>query len=194
MEPITTAFLKDWKTGTETTLSHGLLHARAQRHSATLLPDGSVLVFGGIGTSGAIESASELFDPTTEQFKNLSVTGLTPRAYHTATVLMDGRVLLAGGIDGHGGTLQSLDTWDYLTEQGVTVPAELRTPRSKSTASLLGDGTVLFWGGVDINGLQINYGEIFDPNTNSISIQASPVAGSSDLQLNESKTCSGQLS
>jgi hypothetical protein len=184
--PVTTASLKDSKTGTETTLSHALLHARTG-HSATLLPDGSVFIFGGIGTSGAIESAAELFDPTTEQFKNVSVTGLTPRAYHTATVLTDGRVLFAGGTDGRGGTLQSLDTWDYVTEQRQASPAELRTPTSKTTASLLGDGTVLFWGGIDANGLQINYGEIFDPNTNSISIQASPVAGSTDLQLNESK-------
>ncbi len=61
------------------------------RHTATLLPDGKVLLAGGEGTVTA-----ELFDPVTSSF---SLTGsLTKERFgHTATLLKDGRVLIVGG-------------------------------------------------------------------------------------------------
>ena len=59
-------------------------------HSATMLPDGSVLILGGIGTRGQYIESAEIFSPETQRFETRAATGLSPRANHTATVLTDG--------------------------------------------------------------------------------------------------------
>ena len=58
-------------------------------HSATLLPDGAVLIAGG-------DASAELYDPATGTF---AFAGRMTRARtdHTATLLTDGTVLIAGG-------------------------------------------------------------------------------------------------
>src|SRR5262245_60349308 len=67
-------------------------------HTATLLPNGKVLVAGGfnLGTS------AELYDPATDTW---TVTGSlrAARAYHQATLLPNGKVLIAGSLQNGGG-------------------------------------------------------------------------------------------
>ena len=76
-------------------------------HTATLLPDGKVLVSGGSrGTEGPNTTpnnpayACEMWDPATGTWTTMaSLTKI--RAYHsTAVLLPDGRVLSAGGVSG----------------------------------------------------------------------------------------------
>jgi len=64
-------------------------------HTATLLPDGRVLVVGGSGPDGALASA-ELWDPETASFGPAGSLAQA-RGHHTATLLPDGRVLIVGG-------------------------------------------------------------------------------------------------
>ena len=66
-------------------------------HTATLLPDGRVLVSGGATNSGLdVLASAEIYDPALGTW---SPTGSmsTPRYGHTATLLPDGRVLVSGG-------------------------------------------------------------------------------------------------
>src|SRR4029450_12574504 len=69
-------------------------------HTATLLPNGMVLVAGGIDSSGSVSASAELYDPASRTW---TVTGSlnTARDAHTATLLQNGLVLVAGGIS-HG--------------------------------------------------------------------------------------------
>src|SRR5262245_33075767 len=63
-------------------------------HTATLLPNGQVLVVGG-GTANAITSA-ELYNPATSSW--MGTGPLTWGRYnHTATLLANGQVLVVGG-------------------------------------------------------------------------------------------------
>ena len=80
----------------------GLASAQAQMltaryaHTATLLHDGRVLIYGGLGAGDGFVIGSEIFDPTTGQFLH-GPRGHKCRAFHTATLLPDGSVLIAGG-------------------------------------------------------------------------------------------------
>src|SRR5947199_9022132 len=67
-------------------------------HTATLLPNGKVLVAGGDGNGPSQESA-ELYDPASGTW---TATGsLSPgTSEHTATLLPNGKVLVAGGVNG----------------------------------------------------------------------------------------------
>src|SRR5436190_11413947 len=72
-----------------------LLSPRA-RHSATVLPDGTVLIAGGHKGSGLVETP-EVFDPGTNTFTPFTIVGATARQGQSATLLLDGRVLVVGG-------------------------------------------------------------------------------------------------
>ena len=73
----------------------GSLNKQHAIHTATLLPDGQVLVAGGFALYDGAD-IGELYDPTTSAW---GITGnlVIPRQNHTATLLLDGDVLIAGG-------------------------------------------------------------------------------------------------
>ncbi len=86
---------------------------RAYGHTATLLPDSSVLV--AAGDDGSCDfynplASAELYDAATSSF---SATGTmaTARSSHTATLLSNGKVLVVGG-DGVTGSLANAELFD----------------------------------------------------------------------------------
>ena len=111
-----------------------MAQARAY-HTATLLPDGKVLV--------ASQSA-ELYDPADGTW---TPTGspANPRSRHTATLLPNGKVLVAGGLAGFN-SLASAELYDPAS--GTWTPTgSLNAARYSHTATLLPDGKVLVAGG-----------------------------------------------
>ena len=64
-------------------------------HTATLLPNGNVLVVGGVGNTGNLSSA-ELYNPTTQTWTNAGVLSMG-RYDHTSNILPSGKVLVSGG-------------------------------------------------------------------------------------------------
>ena len=65
-------------------------------YTATLLPNGKVLVVGGFTSFNGILASAELYDPASGTW---SATGslATARSYHTATLLPNGKVLVVAG-------------------------------------------------------------------------------------------------
>jgi hypothetical protein len=85
-----------------------------------VLPDGAVLLFGGVDSQGQVVDTAEVFAPETQTFTLVSSSGLTPRTDHTATLLSDGTVLLVGGRSATGEPLVTAEVWAPQT-QTVTV-------------------------------------------------------------------------
>jgi hypothetical protein len=65
-------------------------------HTATLMPDGSVMLLGGVDAKENQISAVELYSPALRRF-SIAGSMWLPRAYHTATLLTNGKVLVVGG-------------------------------------------------------------------------------------------------
>lgn len=141
-------------------------------HTATLLPGGTVLVVGGSGAAGRLDSA-ELFDP---QDGSWTPTGSlhVARVYHTATLLADGTVLVAGGWTGDA-ALDSAERYDPATGSW-TATGTMIDPRAVADATLLPDGRVLVVGGHD-GSADVATAELYDPDTGSwLPAQSPPVA------------------
>jgi hypothetical protein len=131
-------------------------------HTATLLPDGAVLVAGGVDAGGRLVTSVERFDVETRMFQPLSPAGLAPRVGHSATLLTDGRVLFAGGAGPDGAPLDSADLWDPMFG-GSPVAAPLTAARRGHRAELLADGTVRITGGTAGTRQGAAGPEIYDP-------------------------------
>ena len=154
---------------TQTFAATASLTSARVEHSATLLPNGKVLIAGGEGHSTYLKTA-ELFDPQSGTFTGLSNTMSIERHGHTATLLNNGKVLIAGGDAG----LASLPTntaeiFDPLTQTFTPLTSVMSVSRAYHTATLLPNGKVLLAGGV-FSTSQPYYTEttdLFDPATNT---------------------------
>ncbi len=127
-------------------------------HTATLLPNGKILIAGGYNGTAFLTSA-ELYDPAHGTF---SATGslTTARYTHTATLLPNGKVLIAGGY-GNAGYLPSAELYDPSTGTFTATSGNLGIARNLHTATLLQDGKVLITGGS--NGASLSSAELYDP-------------------------------
>ena len=129
--------------------------------TATLLPNGKVLVTKGHTDAEPSVSWAELYDPSTGAFTSTGYATANHTA-PTATLLMNGRVLIAGGdlYDGDGGS--SVAEYYDPAAGAFSRTGNMTVGREQHTATLLPDGSVLFAGGhltVDLAATA----EIYDP-------------------------------
>lgn len=136
--------------------------------TATLLPNGKLLVTGGSGTGDDLNAlaTAELYDPATGIWSPAGTMNVA-RSFHTATLLPNGKVLVAAGATGtftspvlHA----SAELYDPATNSW-TLTGSLGTGRSFHKAVLLANGKVLAVGGSDAIATVYSSAELYDPAT-----------------------------
>lgn len=131
-------------------------------HTATLLPDGRVLIAGGMRGNQDFYDSAELYDPSTGKFQPTGKLHQR-RVGHIAVLLSSGKVLVAGGWVGEGGT-DSAELYGPAT--GVfTLISKMTIRRGRPSATLLANGDVLIAGGEERNNVSLTSAEIFDEKT-----------------------------
>jgi len=146
-------------------------------HTATLLPNGQVLIAGGFSAnvvpSPALNTA-ELYDPTANTFTPLTARMASRRTNHTATLLANGQVLITGGqIDSNDGDgNNSAELYNPLTQTFTAMTATMTSPRGGHAATLLANGKVLITGGFNNSSVSLKTAEQYDPATQTFTANA----------------------
>jgi hypothetical protein len=118
-------------------------------HSATLLPDGTVLIAGGMRRNQDFYKSAEVFDPASNQFHRVGDMALA-RVGPAAVLLPSGKVLILGGWVGHE-TTDEVEEYNPATKQFAVV-GKMTVRRARPSVTLLGSGDVLIAGGGESDG------------------------------------------
>ena len=133
--------------------------------SATLLPDGKVLMAGGMRRNQDFYRSAEIFDPSDNQFHRTGDMSIA-RVGHAAILLASGKVLILGGWIGHEVT-DSVEQYDPGTHKFVVI-GRMTTKRAHPSVTLLGGGDVLIAGGIDSDAPRgMDSAELYHPATQS---------------------------
>jgi hypothetical protein len=139
------------------------MNAARTSHAAVRLPDGRLLLTGGVGLAD-----SEWIDADgTASTPGPAMNGV--RDDLTATTLADGTILLAGGQDGSGRSLDTAELLDPGAQTFRLLAATMSDRRADHQAVRWLDGSVLLLGGEDDPGggpdVILDSVDRFDPTT-----------------------------
>ncbi len=122
---------------------------RLKGHTSTLLPDGRIVVIGGMDSTGRDARAEvHIWDPSHAQWRPGGKL-ITGRYLHNATLLQDGRIFVSGG-QGHitpTSATRTYEVWDPITQRShLFAQPKLDGGLNQHHAIRLADGRVLLLG------------------------------------------------
>lgn len=131
----------------------------ARDAAATTQTDGTIWIFGGIRSDGAVTSVHEGYDPVVDAWK--AGADLPAAVQHAMAVTWQDNPIVLGGWKTESGKKVATDkVWRVVNGQWVELP-HLLQPRAAAAAATVGDH-IIVTGGVDANGALLNTTEIFD--------------------------------
>lgn len=137
-----------------------ITNARIARDAAaTTQSDGTIWIFGGIGSNGSVTARHEGYDPAIDEWKggdDLPV----PVQRASAVTWQGNPVVLGGWKTTSTKNVASDQVWRVVNSHWVELPHMLQ-PRAAAGAAVVGD-RIIVTGGVDANGALLNTTEIFD--------------------------------
>lgn len=146
---LSSAEICDPTAGTFTATNNSMSSARSAA-TATLLPNGQVLIAGGDNNAEATNTAN-LYNPNTGKF---SATGnmTAAREFAAAVLLPNGKVLITGGTTGVGSSAaSSAELYDPAAGTFSATSNSMTSRRAYQTMTLLPNGKVLIAGGATIS-------------------------------------------
>jgi hypothetical protein len=136
----------------------GSLATARYDHTATLLPNGKVLVAGGTDNDFHGVTSTELYDPASGTWMATGSLN-SPGSVATATLLPNGKVLVT---EYNGNAVPASAELYDPTSGSWTTTGSLLTVRRLNTATLLPNGKVLVTGGYGATG-SLASAELYDP-------------------------------
>ncbi len=137
-----------------------VLKAARTGHSATLLDNGKILLFGGVSGVASAEILSPSASGTTPSSVNTPAPPNSARIGHTSTLLSTGKVLIAGGsTTPTGAALTTAELFDPTTNAFALTQQTMSVGRFQGVAAFLFTGKALLAGG---NTTTAN-AQLFDP-------------------------------
>ena len=151
-----------YKTGAKFTITSNLpsplaLPVARGGHSATLLPNGKLLILGG----GMVNNA--VIDLSTDTWSDVSTTFNV--MYHGASLLTNGSLLVTGGYVNNS---DSSTVWLYDPATNAwSAAAAMSAARRAHTSVRLTNGKILIVGGIQGDSTVLKSAELYDPATNT---------------------------
>lgn len=119
-------------------------------HTATLLPDGRVLIAGGTTDAATATDSTLVYDPETNAYSS-GPSLVFARAGHAAALVGE-KIVIFGGHDATGKVLRSAEIADAIGIDSASfrlAAGEMTAPRERFSATALGTTEVLLAGGSD---------------------------------------------
>ncbi len=137
-----------------------ITNARVSREAAaTTQVDGTIWIFGGVRSDGAVTGLHEGYDPVIDSWKGGD--DLPVPVQHAMAVTWQGNPVVLGGWQTAGPNKVASDkVWRVVNSRWVELPHMLQ-PRAAAAAAVVGD-QIIVTGGVDANGALLNTTEVFD--------------------------------
>ena len=167
----------------------GPLNVARANHVAVLLPNGKVLIAGGVNSSNQAEGSAELYDPVAQTFSFTGPLGFA-QSSPAAVLLANGQVLVLGGT-GSAGQDNQAQMYNPVSGTFSTILGMI-SPRSVFPVATLSDHTILIPGGFDAPSSLTN-AEIYYPGVGPIQITNNTLPNAPTDTGNPAIPYSGQI-